>query len=176
MKLNVGSGAVPSPLAGWTNLDATAWPVHIQADAMALPFRAGAFETVHCSHVIEHVPERNAAALLYELRRVMRRDATLYISGPDGSRTKDIDSSYWSYMTRHGGNVPGWQHEWTCTVARLRRMLLAVGLVPSWAMALPQGHPLNTHSWPLDLEARFICRRDDFGWPRSFPPGYQVIV
>lgn len=41
------------------------------ADAEALPFRDGAFDTVTCCHVLEHV--QDAAAAVRELRRVARR-------------------------------------------------------------------------------------------------------
>src|SRR5438552_11211859 len=99
MKLNVGSAVVPLN-TGWINLDATAWPVHVQADARLLPFRSNSFEAVHSSHVIEHIPMIDVPNFLSELRRVMRRDAVLYISAPDGTRTKAINSSYWSYMAR----------------------------------------------------------------------------
>jgi len=43
----------------------------VRAAGERLPFRAGAFDTVVCSHVLEHV--QDAAAALAELRRVARR-------------------------------------------------------------------------------------------------------
>lgn len=178
MKLNIGSGAPPAGFGianGWVNVDALAWPVEVRADACALPFRDGTFEAVHCAHLIEHLRLDTVPAFLCEVRRVMRRDAVLFISAPDGDRARDVQSDYWVRMTKRGGAVPGWSHEWVCTVRKLRVLLHDADLVPTWATALPQGHPPNSHGWPVDLEARFLCRRGDFGWPNQYAPPYSAV-
>lgn len=177
MKLNVGSGPQAPPTPEWITLDATAWPVKVRGDARALPFHSEAFEAVHCSHLVEHVPIGDVVGLLRECRRVMRRDGVLYVSGPDGNRARAIGNAFWIHITRRGAVTrDGWAHEWECSPKRLRELLIAAGFVPTWTTGVPQNHPQNAHQWPHDLESRYICRRDDFGWPQSFPVGYNAIA
>jgi dolichol-phosphate mannosyltransferase len=56
----------------------------VQGSILALPFRDGAFETVVCSEVIEHVAERDLP--LRELARVNKRGGTLVLGTPDYAR------------------------------------------------------------------------------------------
>lgn len=175
MNLNVGSGAITSPLAGWTTLDAMAWPINVRADALALPFKDQAFEQVHCSHLIEHVPFEEAPTLLKEIRRVLRTNGIFYIAAPDSKRAKDAGSTYWAKVSHWGGATAGWQHRWECNIMKLHRLLLDSGFVATWATAIPNGWPPNTHQWPVDFEVRFLCRRDDCKWPTQFPQGYATI-
>jgi len=56
----------------------------VQASIFALPFADGAFETVVCSEVIEHVAERDVP--LRELARVNARGGTLVLGTPDYAR------------------------------------------------------------------------------------------
>ncbi|HZH02692.1 MAG TPA: methyltransferase domain-containing protein, partial [Myxococcaceae bacterium] len=44
-------------------------PLYLQADATVLPFRDGAFDRVHCSWLLEHVPQ--PARVVAEVRRVL---------------------------------------------------------------------------------------------------------
>lgn len=172
--LNLGSGP-STPMAGWITLDRFAWPVNVCADLMALPFADASINRVHCAHVIEHVSYRNVPTALSEIRRVMSEDAILYISGPDIDRTKAIESAEWTFYTRYGSpRRNGWGHVWNCGVRKLRSLLIEAGLTPTWCEAIPPGWPVNTHAWPLDLETRFLCRRDDFAWPTSFPSEMKV--
>lgn len=179
MKLNLGCGSIVSALpavnAGWLYFDLHGWPTHIRGDALALPFKDGAFEAIHCAHLIEHVTRDQAVILASEIQRTLAKDGYAYISAPDAGRTREIQSRQWVGYTRHGGPQEGWDHLWMPTVKRLRALLLSVGLTPSWATGLPQGHPANTHAWPPDLEVRFVCRRSDFPWPTHFPPGVGYV-
>ena len=43
----------------------------VQTDAAALPFRGGAFDVVHWSWLLEHVPRERAVGILREVRRVL---------------------------------------------------------------------------------------------------------
>lgn len=176
MNLNIGSGAVTPPVAGWTTLDAMAWPCSVRGDARALPFRDKSFEQVHCSHLIEHVTYDEALTVLQEARRVLRTNGIFYIAAPDSKRAKDAGSAYWAKVSHWGGARAGWQHRWECTIPKLRKLLVAAGFVASWITAIPQGWPPNTHQWPLDFEVRFICRRDDCAWPTSYPTGFATVV
>lgn len=174
--LNIGSGSRPSDNLTFLWVDAGAWPVDVAADLRALPFRDGHFAHVNCSHLIEHVPFTDVVPALRELRRVLHRDGVLFASGPDMERARATHSREWVEFTRRGGYKPGWEHRWTCTVRKLRRLLIEAGFVPTWVKAAPPGYPANTHAWPVDFEARFVCRRDDFPWPTSFPTDYQVVA
>jgi SAM-dependent methyltransferase len=62
-------------LARWDGLDYLSADIDgsqamVAADVTALPFEDGAFDSVLCSHVLEHVADERAA--LAELRRVLR--------------------------------------------------------------------------------------------------------
>lgn len=181
MRLNVGSGKAANALAApstpnqflWYDLHG--WPVHVRGDALQLPFRDESFEIIHCAHLIEHIQRDEVIDFLREMRRTLRKNGYLYISSPDAGRTREIKSEYWTFLTHHGGGTPGWRHEWEPTVKSLRALLVEAGFSPNWATALPQGHPPNTHAWPVDLEARFVCRRDDFKWPNHYPTGVACI-
>lgn len=181
MRLNVGSGkataALPAPSTpnSFIWYDLHGWPSHVRGDARQLPFRDGAFEAIHCAHLVEHISRDEVPDFLRELRRVLAKNGYLYISSPDAGRTRDVKSDYWQFLTRHGGEVPGWGHKWQPTVKSLRKLLVDNGFSPNWATAMPQGHPANSHPWPLDLEARFVCRRDDFKWPGYYPPTVTFI-
>ncbi len=52
----------------------------IHGDGMALPFREGAFDTVLCNEVLEHVPE--PALLMVEAARVLRPGGVLLLTTP----------------------------------------------------------------------------------------------
>jgi SAM-dependent methyltransferase len=57
----------------------------VEADVLELPFEDGSFDVVCSFETIEHV--RDAAALVAELRRVLRRQGTCVLSTPRVERT-----------------------------------------------------------------------------------------
>jgi SAM-dependent methyltransferase len=59
----------------------------VQAHAAQLPFRAGSFQAVICSHSLEHFDE--LASVLAEIGRVVDRDGCLFVSVPDASTLTD---------------------------------------------------------------------------------------
>lgn len=65
------------------------------ADLKKLPFRDDTFDAVFCSQVLEHEPE--PAALLAELRRVVKRDGTLVLTAPHLSRLHDAPGDYYRF-------------------------------------------------------------------------------
>lgn len=172
--LNIGSGARPQGALTFLFADAAAWPVDVQADLRHLPFRSEHFTHINCSHLIEHVPLAEAVPALTELRRVLHPDGVLYLAAPDMERARAAGSHEWMQFTIKGGNRKGWEHRWTATTRKVRRLLTEAGFTPTWAPTIPTGFPPNTHSWPVDFEARFLCRRDDFPWPQEFPSGMAV--
>jgi predicted SAM-dependent methyltransferase len=171
--LNIGSGArTGSPT--FLYADAKAWPVDVRAMLPGLPFRDGAFEYVQCSHLIEHIDLEQVPAALADLRRVMMPKGILYISAPDMERASAVESVQWTHYTVKGGVPDGWEHRWTSDVRTLRALLVGAGLVPTWTTKVPQGWSANTHGWPVDFEARFLCRRDDWPWPVAFPQAFEA--
>lgn len=65
------------------------------ADLKHLPYGDGAFEVVFCSQVLEHDPA--PAALLAELRRVLKPGGVLLISVPHLSRIHDAPHDYFRF-------------------------------------------------------------------------------
>ncbi len=51
----------------------------LQASATALPFRAGTFDAVLCSHLLKHLPGQDVRALLREVHRVLRPGGRLLL-------------------------------------------------------------------------------------------------
>lgn len=166
--LNIGSGPRPTPTLTFLYVDAKAWPIDVRAQLPGLPFRDGAFEYVQCSHLIEHIEFEAVGAALADLRRVMMPKGVLFISAPDMERADAVGSVQWTHFTVKGGVVDGWEHKWVSDVRTLRALLIDAGFVPTWAKQVPAGWQANTHQWPVDFEARFLCRRDDWPWPHSY--------
>jgi ubiquinone/menaquinone biosynthesis C-methylase UbiE len=55
----------------------------VQSNAVALPFRSGAFDVVHWSWLIEHVPRERAVDILREVRRVLGRNGVAWMTEVD---------------------------------------------------------------------------------------------
>jgi len=70
------------------NADAT-------ADLKKMPFRDGAFDAAFCSQVLEH--ERDPAALLAELGRVVKAGGALVLTAPHLSRLHDAPHDYYRF-------------------------------------------------------------------------------
>lgn len=71
----------------------------VGADALSLPFRAGAFSTVVCSEVIEHIPDDLAA--LREMARVMTDEGTLILTFPHRRAYFAIDDRFVRHFRRY---------------------------------------------------------------------------
>jgi ubiquinone/menaquinone biosynthesis C-methylase UbiE len=78
--LNLGSGDLRLP--DYVNVDLHGGDV--RANALRLPFRDQAFDTVHASHILEHIPDLEAA--MQEIHRVLRPGGTLVAHVPYGLR------------------------------------------------------------------------------------------
>jgi 2-polyprenyl-3-methyl-5-hydroxy-6-metoxy-1,4-benzoquinol methylase len=96
----------------------------LQGDLSRLPFRDGAFDSVICSEVIEHIPREQVH--LDELVRVARPGGLLIISTPDYSR-RVWRTLEWIYGRLFpGGYVT--EHINPYTYESLRRELEGLGL------------------------------------------------
>ncbi len=71
----------------------------VGADALSLPFRTGAFSTVVCSEVIEHMPDDLAA--LREMARVMTDEGTLILTFPHRRAYFAIDDRFVRHFRRY---------------------------------------------------------------------------
>lgn len=69
--------------------------VDVYASGLALPFRAGAFDAVLCTEVLEHVPEPNQ--LLTEVARVLRPGGALVLTVPWLWAAHEIPHDYYRY-------------------------------------------------------------------------------
>lgn len=81
--LNVGCGLHFHP--DWVNVDVVpASSAVIAADVRnGLPFADEVFDAVYCSHVLEHLPQREAASLLRHMYRVLRPGGVIRVVVPD---------------------------------------------------------------------------------------------
>jgi len=59
------------------------WLPVVQSDATALPFRSGAFDVVHWSWLLEHVPRERAVDILREVRRVLAPEGVAWMTEVD---------------------------------------------------------------------------------------------
>lgn len=173
--LNIGSGPRHGNFS-FLYADANAWPIDVSAKLPGLPFKDKVFEYIQCSHLIEHINWDNVPAALTDLRRVLKLNGIMYISAPDMERTRSIKSKQWIHYTEKGGVPEGWEHKWICDVISLHQLLRTAGFIPTWTKQVPAGWQANTHQWPVDLETRFLCRRDDFPWPQAYPQPFDTTV
>jgi len=59
------------------------WLPLVQSNAVALPFRGGAFDVVHWSWLLEHVPRERAVDILREVRRVLAPGGVAWMTEVD---------------------------------------------------------------------------------------------
>jgi hypothetical protein len=116
--LDVGSG--PYGVGFWTGepfvgVDLTfEGPPHplnfaLRADAGALPFPDGAFESVILADLLEHVPPDRRPGVLEEALRVAAR--RVYITFPTGESARRADAAFGRWHRTVFGTVPPWVEE-----------------------------------------------------------------
>lgn len=54
----------------------------LHAPAQEIPFRDGWFDFIHCSQVLEHIPENEVVTALSEIRRVLKPSGMLFATLP----------------------------------------------------------------------------------------------
>jgi predicted SAM-dependent methyltransferase len=79
-RLQIGAG--PFSLPSWLNSDLISASIHLDL-RRRLPLPDAGFAYVFGEHVIEHLRERQGAALLGELRRILRPGGVLRLTTPD---------------------------------------------------------------------------------------------
>lgn len=112
-KLDIGPGKYR--LDGFETVDCIKRPgIDRVADARTLPFRDGAFGLVHASHVIEHVPWHETAALLEEWVRVLAPGGVLEVWTVDAYKVAKVLVQYEETGEWNGPTLgPGtWRHDW----------------------------------------------------------------
>lgn len=89
-RLFIGCGA--RPIDGWLNADIEPLADSVmELDATKpFPFEDAEFDFVFSEHMIEHVPEPAAIAMLRECHRVMRPGAVIRVSTPDFAFLVDL--------------------------------------------------------------------------------------
>ncbi len=80
--LNIGCGHTRHP--DWINMDVAGPPDVIARDAArGIPFRAGAFDAVYHSHMLEHLPRQAVPGFLADCLRVLKPGGVLRVAVPD---------------------------------------------------------------------------------------------
>jgi predicted SAM-dependent methyltransferase len=109
--LNLGCGGHFHP--DWINVDIVPQdPRVMQHDLQArLPFEDASFAAVYHSHVLEHIPKRQAAAFLSECHRVLAPGGVLRVVVPD---LEMITRLYLKYLDEAvaGDEQAAKRHEW----------------------------------------------------------------
>lgn len=77
MKLNIG--CEDYPLEGFENLDLPEFDMK----KMPWPYKGGSISMIVMSHVLEHVPRKNAMRVLREAKRVLEPGGVIHIAVPD---------------------------------------------------------------------------------------------
>lgn len=112
-RLDIGPGKYR--LDGFETVDCLPGPrVDHVADARRLPFPDGTFSLVHASHIIEHVPWHDTAALLTEWVRVLAPGGVLEVWTVNAYKVAKALVDYEEDRGWHGPTLgPGtWRDDW----------------------------------------------------------------
>jgi predicted SAM-dependent methyltransferase len=113
MKLQIGSGRVRGKYRkdDWINIDIEhQQDVNVLGDAIALPFKTGSIEEIHCVHVLEHVTRDKSSLMLGEMYRVLKPGGSAYVEVPDFKGTVEF-----LHQAFEEGDI-GAIHIWTTSV------------------------------------------------------------
>ncbi|MCY3017803.1 MAG: class I SAM-dependent methyltransferase [Planctomycetota bacterium] len=118
--LDIGCGKAKTP--GAVGIDVRSWPgVDIVHDLNCLPWPLAAdrFDTVVCSHVLEHLT--NVAAVMDEIHRVSKRGARVMIITPHFSSLNSWeDPTHAHHFARRSFSFFDTQSEHCCTQRRMK--------------------------------------------------------
>ena len=82
--------------------------VPVAADAVALPFRDGAFDLVFCVDVLPDVPRDLLRPVCAEMARVARPGATVVVVSPCGPDAEESDRRMLRWLRGHGIRPEPW--------------------------------------------------------------------
>lgn len=109
--VNIGCGATWHP--AWINMDVRPLSPHVRSWNVShgLPFENEQVDACYASHLLEHLGQEQARALLVECFRVIRRGGTLRLAVPDLER---IAREYLDVVARadNGEQAAIQQYEW----------------------------------------------------------------
>lgn len=173
--LDAGCGGKPyrdlfAPVVGsYMGMDPRPGLAEVRGDAQALPFRAGAFDTVLCSQALEHLPEPGRAVA--EMARVLKPGGCLIVTAPHIWGIHEEPHDYFrftryglAYLMERAGlegvDVRAMAGYWVTAGARFcyyleafeRGLLkpfvrMAYGLVQVCAMVLDRLHRVEGDTW-----------------------------
>lgn len=144
-KLHIGAG--PVHIDGWLNTDLIAGDIYLDL-TRPLPFADATFAFAFGEHVIEHLSDRTAQALMGELRRTLRPGGTLRLTTPDLHKVIALyedrnpvlsRADYARYLDRQTGRphergcqvlndyMRLWGHRWIYDEEDLRARLIQAG-------------------------------------------------
>jgi predicted SAM-dependent methyltransferase len=141
MKLQIGSGRVRGKYRGkaWLNIDISRFDdVNVIGSGCLLPFADGAFEEIHCIHVLEHLKRDQYPVMLKEIHRVLEHGGSTFIEVPDIVATtqwllqahRDNDHELvrlWVTSIYGKSEVPGMSHHWGFYDVTLKKALFDAG-------------------------------------------------
>jgi SAM-dependent methyltransferase len=166
--------------AGWQveGLDVSQWSaehvrrtrgIHVTVgDVFSAHYEADAFDTIHLSHSLEHMPEPRAA--LARMREFLRPDGVVVIEVPN-----QLDELYaavrWTLMRRYVPLPVPNSHEFFFTSGSLERMLEATGY---------RVITLRTERRAIDVDSRIplggLIKRLVFNVERQLKRGPNIVA
>ncbi len=177
LDLGCGQGPYARHFPGRIGCDIKASPaVHVVADAHATPFRAGTFEVVLCSEVLEHLREPERA--IAEMYRVLRPSGKLVLTTRFLYPIHDNPHDYWRF-TR--GSLVHLLRKWhlelleedVSEILTARQLAeFALRTWPRWAR-WPAKAVIRALAWPAELISVRWSRKCE---SRTMSSGYLVVA
>ncbi len=160
IKVNLGCGSwiVPSTKdSDWINLDNYVLfsgeknKKFVQGDVRKLPLASESVDYIFCDQVLEHIPMKDVPAVLYEVRRVLKKGGTAIIIVPDfkacvkqwleildgGHSFDPVTYNYFSEVIYGNQHHEGEYHKTAMTADYLFYVLNMVGLVNNKISVFP---------------------------------------
>jgi SAM-dependent methyltransferase len=133
----------------WDNMNAV-------ADLTCFGFADQTFDTILCSHILEHIPDDYTA--MREMRRVLKPGGWCLISVPPApdQTTEDLDASE-AERTRRFGHPEHVRLYGPDIADRLRASGFTVEVVRSEASKFPEKYGYTWNAMGLNPEALYIC-------------------
>lgn len=165
--LDLGCGSRKRP--GFIGLDRTTVPgvdLTWNLELLPLPFRAGSFDVVFASHLLEHVTDLNR--MLEEVARVLKPGGLLQITVPwagdlrafqDPTHVRFFTLRSFEYFVREGATVGGWYLRKPFRRIRRRSFVFRLGPL-SLPLALAVNRSSRIQAFYEASPLRLIAARD----------------